>query len=560
MAPKQTIRDYDGDILGNQHGQSSVLVVAMVGIVLVSFVFLFRSGQITSAKMEMQNGADAAAYGAVVLEARSLNFAAYTNRAMVANEVAIGQMVGMLSWADELESVDGYLQVYVAALGALDWIPGVGEVTIAISEVLEDIGADFLSFGEDIKSVLDDVAGPAIKGLSLVNETYSSSQQIYHLATVALQTTTILKSIEDNIPGSPMGRDLVTDLVAPGDTGAHLSNLGLIAFAGHLPSYFNGFTHRYKPDTNSGKKAGENRKGMGRMAATVRMSRDPFSSSVNHGRGWDFGFKFGVKILEFRLEAISRGGSELRFKNKQYIWSAMDTAVGEGSIKISIPLIYHKKFAIDLPLASGSSQAKGAGSGLNLGDMPYALGHYGKPVAYAGAAGKGHRIPWDIGAAEIGEKSVADNPYKGLQPYRDVVQSTKKKTQSLIPFTAPYFFIGLVRKMDDIRGDAPRFGNELNLKPGTQHNHEMAVISRAEVYFSRPSTLSYFKRLDKNLEKPNSFSPFWQARLVDISDTDRFLALALQQKRIWLDGSDQAAIPGMKRVVKILEDILNKVL
>lgn len=531
----------------------------MVGIVLVSFVFLFRSGQLTSEKMEMQNGADAAAYGAVVLEARSLNFAAYTNRAMVGNEVAVGQMVGMLSWADELTSIDGYLQVYVAALGALDWLPGIGEVTIAISGTLEDIGAGLLEFGEDIKSALEDVATPAIKGLSLVNETYSTSQKVYHLATVALQTTTILKSIEDNVPGSPMGRNLVADLVHPPKTGAHLSDLGLIAFAGHLPSYFNGFTHRYKSDSGHSKRAKENRKGMGRMAATVRMSRDPFSSSVNHGRGWELGLGIGPKVLQFKLEAISRGGSELRFKNKQYIWSAMDTAVSEASIKVSIPLIIHKKFTFDLPLGSGSSQANGPQNKLSLTDMPYSLGQYGKPVAYAGAAEDGHRIPWDVGAGEIMEESVADSPYKGLQPYRDVVPSRKSKKDSIIPFSAPYFFIGLVRKMDDIQGKAPRFGGKLKLKPGKQHNNEMAAISRAEVYFSRPSNLSYFKRLDKNHEKPNSFSPFWQARLVDISDTDRFLILALQQKRIWIDGSDQAAIPGMKRVVKILEDILAKV-
>jgi len=68
--------------------------------------------------MQLQNAADAAAFGASTLEARSLNFAAYTNRAMVANEVAIGQLVGLLSLVDEFKTSGEYIEVYVAILEA----------------------------------------------------------------------------------------------------------------------------------------------------------------------------------------------------------------------------------------------------------------------------------------------------------------------------------------------------------------------------------------------------------------------------------------------------------
>ena len=47
----------------------------------------------------LTNTADAVAYSAGVFEARMLNYDAYTNRAMIANEIAIGQAVGLASWA-----------------------------------------------------------------------------------------------------------------------------------------------------------------------------------------------------------------------------------------------------------------------------------------------------------------------------------------------------------------------------------------------------------------------------------------------------------------------------
>ena len=59
-------------------------------VLVISALSLFRTGRLTSDKMEMQNAADALAFSVSTVEARDLNFATYTNRAIVANEVAIG--------------------------------------------------------------------------------------------------------------------------------------------------------------------------------------------------------------------------------------------------------------------------------------------------------------------------------------------------------------------------------------------------------------------------------------------------------------------------------------
>ena len=66
---------------------------------MAALFFLFNTGQLTSEKTKLVNTADAVAYSAGVMHARALNFDAYNNRALVANEVLVAQMVSLASWA-----------------------------------------------------------------------------------------------------------------------------------------------------------------------------------------------------------------------------------------------------------------------------------------------------------------------------------------------------------------------------------------------------------------------------------------------------------------------------
>ena len=65
---------------------------------LTSLFFLFNTGQLSSEKTKLVNTADAVAYSAGVMHARALNFDAYNNRALMANEVLVAQMVSLASW------------------------------------------------------------------------------------------------------------------------------------------------------------------------------------------------------------------------------------------------------------------------------------------------------------------------------------------------------------------------------------------------------------------------------------------------------------------------------
>lgn len=107
-------------------GQTLVLFLgfaaAMVGMSLVAF----NSGQVTNAKMRAINAADAAAYSGAVWQARTLNFQAYMNRAMVVNEVTIAQSVSLRSWVS-------YLDRFVSNINTVtQFVPYLGVATRAI--------------------------------------------------------------------------------------------------------------------------------------------------------------------------------------------------------------------------------------------------------------------------------------------------------------------------------------------------------------------------------------------------------------------------------------------
>ncbi len=80
-------------------GQALVVMLAFMACLTGAFVMIFNAGQVVNDKIKLTNAADAAAYSAALWEARSLNFQAYLNRAIIANEVATAQLVSLRSWS-----------------------------------------------------------------------------------------------------------------------------------------------------------------------------------------------------------------------------------------------------------------------------------------------------------------------------------------------------------------------------------------------------------------------------------------------------------------------------
>lgn len=103
--------------------RGQIAPVALFGVLIASavLVVMFNTGQKVTERSLVANAADAAAYSGAVWTARHLNFMAYTNRAMIANHVAVGHFISYVSWVryidDSLQAIDRVAQ----------WIPYVGQ-------------------------------------------------------------------------------------------------------------------------------------------------------------------------------------------------------------------------------------------------------------------------------------------------------------------------------------------------------------------------------------------------------------------------------------------------
>jgi hypothetical protein len=108
-------------------GQALVLMLAFMGVLCGAFILVFNVGQTVNDKIKLVNAADAAAYSAALWEARSLNYQAYLNRAMVANEVAIGQLVSLRSWSTYLRRTTTNVNLVA------QWVPPLAAPTRALA-------------------------------------------------------------------------------------------------------------------------------------------------------------------------------------------------------------------------------------------------------------------------------------------------------------------------------------------------------------------------------------------------------------------------------------------
>ncbi len=137
-----------------QAGQALVLGLFMILAGLLGVYFMFNTGQVVATKSRLVTATDAAAYSAAIWRARALNFAAYTNRAIVAQEVAVAQAVTLVSYAKFIET----FTVNTAAVGSS--IPGVGQAlaTWAATAAPARMAAETAASAE-IKLRADDTVG-----------------------------------------------------------------------------------------------------------------------------------------------------------------------------------------------------------------------------------------------------------------------------------------------------------------------------------------------------------------------------------------------------------------
>lgn len=211
-----------------------VTVTALV--MLLAMLTMFSMGQLTTEKMKLQNTADAAAYSAAVAQARDYNFSAYLNRGMIANDVAVAQLVGLASWGRN------YYDTFHTLMPRVDsrysWVqPGPLYSLWSGSESVAK-GAS-----STLKTAFDAAAKTFVPLLLTINEGFAGAQKIYHYGTALTVAQTL--GVDDkfnSILQGTVGFDMsaITDFIRFGDSynvvklndpSAHLSLLGMAGYA-----------------------------------------------------------------------------------------------------------------------------------------------------------------------------------------------------------------------------------------------------------------------------------------------------------------------------------------
>lgn len=526
-----------------QRGQALAFSLITVSIVILVMFAMYAMGQQTITKMRLQNTADASAYSAAQAQARDYNFSAYTNRAMIANQVAVAQMVGLTSWARN------YGNTYS---GKFSWVPNVlnslGSPMAAMWSTPWDINESLSSGFRDVLNV----AGPvATTVLDVLIDALGLSQQVYHYGTAL----TIAQTLGLDVFGptgvlAQLGVDTTSDIltlkpayniIKLNDAKAQLSLPGELAVAIGLGQWL-GFTENKDPNLAS-KDGGGDGDSADRFANVTLASLDKFSRDRSTRDGWYNGAPEAMyltpepflvdptRFIPFQDGAFlmflwHRGGTELKLsgvnKDKKLTWSAMDATGFFGGAIIWIPVLFVPVpipiIVPTMPIGWGAAQA-GASDNLNSGNnVGTSSGAYGGVYDHFMTGGAAMLQKSEGAGTPLGSLPSSGG---GLRKYFDV------KDLKADNLAAPPWVIEIEKSAADLPG-SPGSG-QLSLTNGTQSDY-MRALSKSQVYFSRPAKLpaKLWPRADGKTELGSLYSPYWQTRLLPNTFAEQFISMSWQ--------------------------------
>ena len=167
----------------HQQGQSLLVLVVLLGALLGALWWTVEAGSAVNEKQRLANAADAAALSAAVWQARALNFDAYTNRAIVANEAALAQSVSLRSWSSYMT------RLLPGAALVTAWVPYLNTAMMTLQRLWH---------------VVDAVLQPSLMTLeattSLVSHDIAAAQRVMHLGTATVIPAVLQESLAEADP------------------------------------------------------------------------------------------------------------------------------------------------------------------------------------------------------------------------------------------------------------------------------------------------------------------------------------------------------------------------
>lgn len=187
---------------GRQSGQALIVILAFSAILGAGLLSIYNTAQLTTAKRELVNAADASAYSGASIIAQGLNYTAYTNRAILANNALIGQMMAMRSTLSMSEWYWKNTERFWKALAAIaKFIPGLNTF-FATGATAASTFADFwggkIVYPMKVMAEVLQVTGTAAIGLT--NHAIWASQQVHLADSLASFEPNMIVIAKENAP------------------------------------------------------------------------------------------------------------------------------------------------------------------------------------------------------------------------------------------------------------------------------------------------------------------------------------------------------------------------
>ncbi|MEK8031084.1 pilus assembly protein TadG-related protein [Ideonella sp. DXS29W] len=455
-----------------QSGQAIVWLLGTMAASAAVMLGVYTVGQLTVAKQKTVNAADAAALAGATAEARVLNLIAYNNRSIMANEVFLAQSLSLESWLDYAQHTGDNISIIT------NFIPYVGP---AIARVVKQAAT---------------AAGQARNGVS---------QFINFLIPVmeGIKKGFVGAHSALAFAGGPLAEDAANKVVAAnkaafgvhGDAGVQMNNSPQVRAYTFLANAqeFKTFSRQY-----TGNQRGDAKQ-------VLLDSRDPFSVDRPGN------FLFNITI-PFVANEDKRGGTRLTGPNGGFDrWEAQDT--------LEIATWNWKKADWDwkhaLPVGWGRANADRNGSaGDRWGNHPV------DSLAYQVGRSHSHRSWTGVPSLfDVRDQSAGNRANLHLD-FLVAVERPQANTM-----TSQNLGMGTTY-------DATATGSsEMN---ETLAGNKMSALSKGVVFFERPrrgvgndATASPLLRPDSAKEYGSLYSPYWQARVTDLTLGEKTTLMAL---------------------------------
>lgn len=455
----------------HQSGQALVVGMFLLLVGSLAVLFFFSSGQVTAEKTRVTNTADAAAYSGALWRARILNYDAYSNRAIIAHEVAIAQAVTLVSWTQYVKTLSSNLAT-VASI-----YPPAGAVARAIARTANLVARE-----------TQRVAPIDIRARDSFARILVASQDLLHGSAIPATWSVAEEVTKANDPDFR----LLAILVGDG---------------------FLGLTEKY---------AGESR---WRQARVIEDSLDVFVRDRRFQMNLPSLFG-GVCVprVPTRFDLQKAGGTGMPSLQR---WEAADA----HSLWMHSGRVRRFRCRFDghqeVPLGWGAADSPG----LRRDAAPRSpwRATYGWDNSENANFGSARSInPWATDLAVARTQHLAG--YTGIPAMRDLARVRPSRLGPTDPSDPrPRYAVMVSRDGSGLR-TASTIGVGGRLSP-VEHFaagglHQLSV---AELYFMRPTnfTTNRSTRADGKQEYASLYNPFWQARLTAPTPAERAQALLL---------------------------------